>query len=105
MSRQVAWVAYHDGIERVEILKRRVNPAKLLRPCANPLWVEDEEGDRFVVSAARCYDTPMDAHLAAVKMRQENGIEGELEEPEEYDDEEDEDEDAEEADEEDELDG
>jgi hypothetical protein len=104
MARQVAWVAYHDGVDRVEILKKRVDPARLLRPCANPLWVEDEEGDRFVVSADRCFDNPMDAHLAAVKLRQENGIEGELEEPEEEEYEDEEDSDAEDPDEEDELD-
>ena len=75
MARQVAWVAYHDGIDRVEVLKRRVDPSKLLRPCANPVMVEDEEGERFVVSLDRCYDNPMDAHLAAVKLRQDNDIE------------------------------
>lgn len=100
MARQVAWVAYCDGVEKVQVLKRRVDASKLLRPCANPIMVEDEEGDRFIVSADRCYDTPMDAHLACVKMCRDNGID----EPDEDapEDEEEDDLDSDEEDEEDE---
>lgn len=74
MAKYSSWVAYHDGIEQVKIISRRVNPKHLVRPCENPVLVEEvETKERYVVSLDHVYDNPMDAHRRSAEMAPEGG--------------------------------
>jgi hypothetical protein len=105
------YVAYHDGVERVQIVKKRVSSRGLPRDIKNPVLVRDEDGDEFVVGDGELFNNPMQASKAMAKMQAELGMaanpvrgpedEEEEDEEEDEDDEEVDDEDSDEEDEED----
>jgi hypothetical protein len=104
------YVAYHDGVERVQIVKKRVSSRGLPRDIKNPVLVRDEDGDEFVVGDGELFNNPMQASKAMAKMQAELGMAAnpvrgpEDEEEDEEEDEDDEEVDDEDADEEDEED-
>ena len=67
------YVAYHDCIEKVQIVKRKASTRGLPRDIKDPVLVKDEDGDEFVVSADELYNNPMNASLAMAKMAQQLG--------------------------------
>lgn len=87
----VKWVAYPDGVARVEVVQRGSrgyvlrNGAKLDNP-----YVVNEGGETYVLSEADLHDNPVEASKAVARMRGELGL-SEFEEEEEELDEDDED--------------
>lgn len=74
MAKPWCYVAYHDGIERVQIKKNNPSTRGLPRPVQNPVLVVNEEGEDFVVSKDDLYNTPMAASRASVALEQEMGL-------------------------------
>lgn len=68
MAKPWCYVAYPDGIERVQIKSRRVNTRNLPRPVKNPILVVNEEGEDFVVEATDLYNNPMQASAASARL-------------------------------------
>lgn len=114
MARAVAWVVYPDRVEKVEIVKKGANERHLIRPVKNPITVEDENGNRYIIPADQLYNDPISAsvrqaeyaqqfHLRANPLEDEDDEGDEGDEDDEGDDEgDDEDEGDEEEEEEDE---
>lgn len=67
------YVAYFDGIEKVQIIKKRASSRGLPRDIKNPVLVRDEDGDEFVVGDGELYNNPMQASLAMAKMAKQLG--------------------------------
>lgn len=95
MAKHWSYVAYHDGVEKVRVVKRKVGSRHLARPCDNPCLVEDEGGEQFVVGTEQLYNNPMEANLAVAKMRAELGVSAARDNPRRRDEDEDLDEDDE----------
>jgi hypothetical protein len=110
----VKWVAYPEGVERVEVVERgcRGHVFRNGEKPENP-YVVSEGGDQYVLGEAELHDNPVQASVAVAKMRSELGLaefednededgeEDDEEEEFEYEEGEDEDEDEDEEDEED----
>lgn len=67
------YVAYHDGIERVQIKRENPNTRGLPRPVEKPVLVVNEEGEDFVVSKNDLYNNPMQAEQASRKLEAQMG--------------------------------
>jgi len=74
MARVVAWVVYPEGVEKVEIVKRGATERQLVRPVKNPITVEDEDGDVFVVALDSLYNDPVSASIAQAEFAQKYGL-------------------------------
>jgi hypothetical protein len=73
MAKNWCYVAYHDGIERVQIKKERASIRGLPRPVDKPTLVVNEEGEDFVVSRDQLYNNPMQASAASAHMAAQMG--------------------------------
>lgn len=104
MARAVAWVVYPDRVEKVEIVKKGANERHLIRPVKNPITVEDENGNRYIVPVDQLYNDPISASVRQAEYAQQfnlraNPLEDEDEGDDEGDDEDEGDEEEEEEDE------
>lgn len=73
MARAVAWVVYPDRVEKVEIVRRGANEKRLVRPVKNPVTVEDEHGDQYVVPLDQLYNDPIGASVRQAEYAQQFG--------------------------------
>lgn len=100
MARAVAWVVYPDRVEKVEIVKKGANERHLIRPVKNPITVEDENGNRYIVPVDQLYNDPISASVRQAEYAQQFNLRANpLEDEDDEGDEEEEDDEEEEEDE------
>lgn len=95
-TRMSFYIAYPDGISKVSIIRHGASKKQLTRPVKHPVMVEDEDGDRFIISKDSLFNDPASASFERYRLAKAHGIPIETEEP-APDDEDDEDEDDDDA--------
>jgi hypothetical protein len=69
------WVAYPDGIEKVQLIEMGVGDRIVKRGFfKKPVTVENEEGDEYIVSHHELYHSPIAASIQVAKLREELGL-------------------------------
>lgn len=85
-TRMSFYIAYPDGISKVSIIRHGASKKQLTRPIKHPVLVEDEDGDRFIISKDSLFNDPASASFERYRLAKAHGIPIETEEPDPDDD-------------------
>ncbi len=90
-TRMSFYIAYPDGISKVFIIRHGASKKQLTRPVKHPVMVEDEDGDRFIISKDSLFNDPASASFERYRLAKVHGIPIATEEPDSDDDSDDDD--------------
>jgi hypothetical protein len=62
------WISYPQKIARVRIIRRGTGGRKLRQPVENPMVVEDDDENQFVVANEKIFDNPIAATQESIKL-------------------------------------